>query len=247
MTERTTWEDFKAEHPLTKEGRAAYEDEARISAFRDFVYRLRSEAGLTQAGSERHPRRPRHLGDVRPNPSPPHALVQGGRDDGMVVPDGLGGLLLYPHGTIKVIEMLGGQLTQPDTAEPGPDGLLDLGPVGPKRRRGEAHALALFQPLVEKLANRGTDTVAVGCLAFDEVAQGVVGLAGRATEGLRHPAVRTGDGVPAQGEAKLPYPFPQLALRATHGTILPPRCHICGMGCGMAPRAAEGPVPRDRP
>jgi transcriptional regulator with XRE-family HTH domain len=49
MTERTTWEDFKAEHPLTKEGRAAYEDEARISAFRDYVYRLRSEAGLTQA------------------------------------------------------------------------------------------------------------------------------------------------------------------------------------------------------
>ena len=49
MTERTTWEDFKAEHPLAEEGRAAYEDEARISAFREFVYRLRSEAGLTQA------------------------------------------------------------------------------------------------------------------------------------------------------------------------------------------------------
>lgn len=49
MTKRTTWEDFKAEHPLTPEGRAAYEDEARISAFRELVYRLRTEAGLTQA------------------------------------------------------------------------------------------------------------------------------------------------------------------------------------------------------
>ena len=33
MTKRTTWKDFKAEHPLTPEGRAAYEDEARISTF----------------------------------------------------------------------------------------------------------------------------------------------------------------------------------------------------------------------
>lgn len=49
MTDRTTWEEFEAEHPLSPEGHAAYEDEARISAFREFVFRLRSEAGLTQA------------------------------------------------------------------------------------------------------------------------------------------------------------------------------------------------------
>ena len=49
MTKRTTWEDFKAEHPFTPEGRATYEDEARVSAFRELVYRLRTEAGLTQA------------------------------------------------------------------------------------------------------------------------------------------------------------------------------------------------------
>lgn len=30
--------------------RAAYEDEARLSAFRELVYRLRTEAGLTQLG-----------------------------------------------------------------------------------------------------------------------------------------------------------------------------------------------------
>ena len=49
MVIRTSWEEIKASHPLTAEGRAAYEDEARISVFRELVYRLRTEAGLTQA------------------------------------------------------------------------------------------------------------------------------------------------------------------------------------------------------
>lgn len=49
MAERRNWSDIKAERPLGEEGRAAYEDEARISAFRTLVYRLRTEAGLTQA------------------------------------------------------------------------------------------------------------------------------------------------------------------------------------------------------
>lgn len=49
MAKRTTWDDVKAERPLTKEGRAAYDDEARVSAFRTMVYQLRTEAGLTQA------------------------------------------------------------------------------------------------------------------------------------------------------------------------------------------------------
>lgn len=49
MTKRTTWSELKEKRPLTAEGRAAYEDEARIAAFRELVYRLRTEAGLTQA------------------------------------------------------------------------------------------------------------------------------------------------------------------------------------------------------
>ena len=49
MGKRTTWTDVKKQRPLNDEGRAAYADEARISAFRDLVYRLRSEAELTQA------------------------------------------------------------------------------------------------------------------------------------------------------------------------------------------------------
>ena len=49
MSKRTSWDEIKAQRPLTEEGRAAYEDEARISAFRSLVYRLRTEAGLTQA------------------------------------------------------------------------------------------------------------------------------------------------------------------------------------------------------
>ena len=46
-TKRTTWTELAAE-PLTERGRASYEDEARISEFREFVFRLRTEAGLTQ-------------------------------------------------------------------------------------------------------------------------------------------------------------------------------------------------------
>ncbi len=47
MSERTSWSDLKK--PRSGVGQRAYEDEARISEFRDLVYRLRSEAGLTQA------------------------------------------------------------------------------------------------------------------------------------------------------------------------------------------------------
>ena len=46
-TKRTTWTELTAE-PLGERGRAAYDDEARISEFREFVFRLRTEAGLTQ-------------------------------------------------------------------------------------------------------------------------------------------------------------------------------------------------------
>lgn len=49
MTKRTTWSELKEKRSLTDAGRAAYEDEARIAAFRELVYRLRTEAGLTQA------------------------------------------------------------------------------------------------------------------------------------------------------------------------------------------------------
>lgn len=49
MAKRKSWEEIKSERPLSIEGRDAYEDEARISAFRSLVYRLRTEAGLTQA------------------------------------------------------------------------------------------------------------------------------------------------------------------------------------------------------
>jgi transcriptional regulator with XRE-family HTH domain len=49
MAKRTSWEEIRAKRPLTDEGRAAYDDEARISAFRELVHRLRTEAGLTQA------------------------------------------------------------------------------------------------------------------------------------------------------------------------------------------------------
>lgn len=49
MTERTDWEDLKATKPMSEDDREAYDDEARITAFRDLVFRLRTEAGLTQA------------------------------------------------------------------------------------------------------------------------------------------------------------------------------------------------------
>ena len=49
MSKRTGWEEVKASKPLSEAGRAAYEDEARIAAFRELVFRLRTEAELTQA------------------------------------------------------------------------------------------------------------------------------------------------------------------------------------------------------
>jgi transcriptional regulator with XRE-family HTH domain len=49
MAKRTTWSELKDRRPLSAERRAACEDEARIAAFREFVYRLRIDAGLTQA------------------------------------------------------------------------------------------------------------------------------------------------------------------------------------------------------
>lgn len=49
MARRTSWDEVKAQRPLSGEGRVAYDDEARIAGFRAMVFRLRSEAGLTQA------------------------------------------------------------------------------------------------------------------------------------------------------------------------------------------------------
>jgi transcriptional regulator with XRE-family HTH domain len=49
MATRMTWDDMKAKRPLSEDGRAVYEDEARISEFQALVYRIRTEANLTQA------------------------------------------------------------------------------------------------------------------------------------------------------------------------------------------------------
>jgi transcriptional regulator with XRE-family HTH domain len=48
-TKRTSWTDLKKATPGGSAARAAYEDEARIAAFRELVHRLRTESGLTQA------------------------------------------------------------------------------------------------------------------------------------------------------------------------------------------------------
>jgi transcriptional regulator with XRE-family HTH domain len=47
MTDRRSWNDIKK--PRSEVALRAYEDEARISEFRQIVYRVRTEAGLTQA------------------------------------------------------------------------------------------------------------------------------------------------------------------------------------------------------
>ncbi|MGQ0823730.1 MAG: helix-turn-helix domain-containing protein [Actinomycetota bacterium] len=49
MARRTTWNELKNKRHSSAAARAAYEDEARIAAFQELVYRLRIEAGLTQA------------------------------------------------------------------------------------------------------------------------------------------------------------------------------------------------------
>ncbi len=48
-TTRTTWADVKKATPRSEAASEAYEDEARIAAFRELVFRLRTEADLTQA------------------------------------------------------------------------------------------------------------------------------------------------------------------------------------------------------
>lgn len=49
MASRSSWDEINADRPLSAEARAAYEDEARITAFRALVHGLRVRAGLTQA------------------------------------------------------------------------------------------------------------------------------------------------------------------------------------------------------
>ena len=49
MDQRATWEQITSRRPMTAAAQAAYDDESRISAFRALVYRVRTEAGLTQA------------------------------------------------------------------------------------------------------------------------------------------------------------------------------------------------------
>lgn len=49
MADHTSWNDMNKQRPLSKAAQAAYEDEARISAFRAMAHRLRTDAGLTQA------------------------------------------------------------------------------------------------------------------------------------------------------------------------------------------------------
>jgi transcriptional regulator with XRE-family HTH domain len=46
---RTSWSTLRRASTRSNVAEAAYEDEARIAAFRELVYRLRTEAGLTQA------------------------------------------------------------------------------------------------------------------------------------------------------------------------------------------------------
>ena len=47
MSDRTSWPNLPK--ATTKHARDAYQDEARISEFRELVYRLRIDTGLTQA------------------------------------------------------------------------------------------------------------------------------------------------------------------------------------------------------
>jgi transcriptional regulator with XRE-family HTH domain len=49
MGERTSWSEVKGRRPASRAAAEAYADEARISAFRELVYTLRTEATLTQA------------------------------------------------------------------------------------------------------------------------------------------------------------------------------------------------------
>ncbi len=63
------------------------------------------------------------------------------------------------HRAVEVVEVLRRQPGELDLAEAGPDRLLDLRPVGAHGRRREVEPLALFQPAIEKLAERVPEPV----------------------------------------------------------------------------------------
>ncbi len=99
------------------------------------------------------------FGDVRADPSPAHALVEGCGDDGVVIPDRLGGLASVLHGAVQVVQVTSGELAELQLAEPRTDGLRDLRLVVTDRRWGEVEPLTLFEPAVEELTNCRSDAV----------------------------------------------------------------------------------------
>ena len=101
-----------------------------------------TDGALTGA---RHPRGLRPLGDVRLHPSPADSLVEGSRDDGVVVPNRLGRLPTCLHGPVEVVEVLGRERSERHFPTRGRSPL-DLCPVGPEGCGGEVEPLALFEP-----------------------------------------------------------------------------------------------------
>ncbi len=152
------------------------------------------------------------------HPSPPDRLVQGRRDDGVVVADGLGRLSAVLHGAVEVVEVLGVSRVSGTLPRRGPDRLLDLRPVGAHGRRREVQPLALVEPPIEELAEGSARIRPSGAVAVlvDQVPECFIGRRGTAVEGLRDLARLARDRVASEVDPDLPDTFSALALRPSH-------------------------------
>jgi hypothetical protein len=74
--------------------------------------------------------RPGSFGNILADPSPPDRLMQGGRDDGVMIADGLRGAPLLLHDPIQVVKVTGADSADLESAQRRPDGLVDLRAVG---------------------------------------------------------------------------------------------------------------------
>ena len=89
------------------------------------------------------------------------------------------------HDAVQLVEVPRREAVQRHLPKPRPDRLVDLRPVGAKRRRREVETFTLVEPLVDELAKGCTDAVRSSWrLLIHEVSKGVVRRPGAAVEGL---------------------------------------------------------------
>lgn len=102
------------------------------------------------------------------------------------------------HVAVEVVQVPRCEPAENDLAGARSNGLPDLRPAGPQRRRRQVHPFALVVPSVEELPNRRPGAVLLRiAVLVDKVSQRIVGPTGRAMERVRdRPALPGAQGHP---------------------------------------------------